>query len=151
LNDPNNTAFTNGIIGNDSDLAFRLSGSYQAPGMVSIAGSMLSNRGYPYYSSYSVSRAAAAAAGGAPTRASQVVPLSQRGDERLPAVTMVDLRVSRPIRLGQGRQFVPQLDIFNIGNAGTTVRYNVAVGSTYLTPAEILAPRIIRVGFVLDF
>jgi hypothetical protein len=46
---------------------------------------------------------------------------------------------------------VPQLDLFNIGNAGTIVRYNVAVGSTYLTPAEIVAPRIIRVGFSLDF
>ena len=151
LNDPNNTLFSNGIIGNDSDLAFRLSGSYQAPGKVSIAGSMLSNRGYPYVSTFSVSRALAAASGVALTRASQNVFLSDRGDERLPSVTMVDLRVSRPIRLGQGRQFVPQLDLFNIGNAGTIVRYNVAVGSTYLTPAEILAPRIIRVGFSFDF
>jgi hypothetical protein len=151
LNDPNNTAFANGIIGNDSDLAFRLSGSYQAPGRVSVAGSMLSNRGYPYYSSYSVSRAAATAAGVSLTRASQVVPLTERGVERLPSVTMVDLRVSRPIRIGQNRQLVPQLDIFNVGNAGTTVRYNVAVGSTYLTSAEILAPRIVRVGFSLDF
>ena len=51
----------------------------------------------------------------------------------------------------RGAKFVPQLDLFNIGNAGTIVRYNVAVGSTYLTPAEILAPRIIRVGFSFDF
>jgi len=97
------------------------------------------------------SRAAAAASGVALTRASQVVPLTERGVERLPAVTMVDLRISRPIRLGQNSQFVPQLDIFNIGNAGTIVRYNVAVGGTYLTPAEIVAPRIVRVGFSLDF
>ena len=38
-----------------------------------------------------------------------------------------------------------------LGNAGTIVRYNVAVGSTYLTPAEIVAPRIVRVGFSIDF
>ena len=110
---------------------------------------MLSNGGYPYYSSYSVTRASVAPAV-ALTRASQVVPLSERGDERLPSVTMVDLRISRPIKFGQ-RQFVPQLDLFNIGNAGTIVRYNVAVGSTYLTPAEIVAPRIVRVGFSIDF
>src|SRR5262249_44640778 len=52
LNDPNNTLFNDGIIGNDSDLAFRLSGTYQAPGSVNVSGSLLSNRGYPYYSSF---------------------------------------------------------------------------------------------------
>jgi hypothetical protein len=78
------------------------------------------------------------------------VLLSERGDERLPTVTMVDLRFSRPIKFGT-RQFVPQLDIFNIGNAATIVRYNPAVGSTYLAPGEILAPRIVRVGFSIDF
>ena len=31
LNDPNFTTFSNGIVGNDSDLAFRLSGSYRLP------------------------------------------------------------------------------------------------------------------------
>jgi hypothetical protein len=31
------------------------------------------------------------------------------------------------------------------------VNRTVAVGSAYLTPVEILAPRIIRVGFSLDF
>ena len=78
------------------------------------------------------------------------MPLSERGDERLPGVTMVDLRISRPFKFGQ-RQIIPQLDLFNIGNAGTIVRYNVAVGSTYLNPAEIVAPRIIRLGFSIDF
>jgi hypothetical protein len=150
LNDPNNTLFSNGIIGNDSDIAFRLSGSYQAPGSISIAGTMLSNGGYPYVSTYSVSRASVAPAV-ALTRASQTVFLSQRGDERLPAVTMVDLSVSRAFRFGNGRSISPRLDLFNIGNIGTIVRYNVGVGTTYLTPAEIVAPRIIRVGFSLDF
>ena len=46
---------------------------------------------------------------------------------------------------------MPQLEIFNIGNAATVVRYNPAVGATYLAPGEILAPRIIRVGFSIDF
>jgi len=149
LNDPNNTRFANGVVGNDSKVAFRLSGSYQFPQSILLAGSLISNGGYPYYSSYSITRASVAPAV-ALTRASQVIPLSARGDERLPAVTMVDLRVSRPFKFGQ-RQIVPQVDLFNIGNASTIVRYNVAVGSTYLTPAEIVAPRIIRVGFSVDF
>jgi len=149
LNDPNNTLFPNGVIGNDSKVALRVSGSYQLPAQISLAGSLISNGGYPYYSSYSVTRASVAPAV-ALTRASQVIPLTERAVERLPPVTMVDLRVSRPFKFG-GRQFVPQLDLFNIGNASTIVRYNVAVGATYLGPAEIVAPRIIRVGFSVDF
>jgi len=149
LNDPNNTRFSNGIIGNDSEVAFRLSGSYRLPWSIDLAGSLISNSGYPYVSTYSLSRAAAAPTVNL-TRASQTVFLSERGEERYPSVTMVDLRISRPIKFGT-RQFNPQLDIFNIGNAATVVRYNPSVGSTYLAPGEILAPRIIRVGFSIDF
>ena len=150
LNDPNNTLYPTGIIGNDSEVAFRLSGSYMMPYDIMLSGSLLSNTGYPYVSTYNVTRAIASAAGVSLTRSSQSVDLSERGDERLPSVTMLDLRISRPIRIGT-RRFVPQLDIFNITNADTVVSVQTAVGSTYLNPREILAPRIIRVGFSLDF
>ena len=151
LNDPNNLVYPTGIIGNDSTVGFRLSGSYNdLPGGINLAGSMVSNGGYPYVSSYALTRALAAAQGIALTRTSQTIVLSERGDERLPSVTMVDLRVSRPFRFGN-RQFIPQLDIFNIGNASTVLSLQNAVGDTYLDPREILSPRIIRVGFSLDF
>ena len=151
LNDPNLTVFPNGIIGNDSEKAFRLSGSYRLPGDISVAGSMISNNGYPYTSTYSVSRALARTAGVAQTRSSQTVLLSERGNERYPDVTMFDIRLSRPFRFGGGRSFTPQVDFFNISNSDTIVSYNGAVGSSYLQPREILAPRIIRVGFSLSF
>jgi len=38
-----------------------------------------------------------------------------------------------------------------VGNAATVVNLTNGVGATYLAPAEILAPRIIRVGFSVDF
>jgi hypothetical protein len=150
LNDPNLTFYPTGIIGNDSKVAFRLSGSYLMPYDIMLSGSMLSNTGYPYQSTYNVTRAIASAAGVSLTRSSQTVELSERGDERLPTVTMVDLRIARPIRIGT-RRIVPQLDIFNLTNADTVVSLQNAVGSTYLNPREIVAPRIIRVGFSLDF
>ena len=77
-------------------------------------------------------------------------PQADIGDERFDAVTMVDLRLSRAFHLG-ARRIVPQFDIFNIGNAATVVALNTGVGATYLAPAEIVAPRIIRVGFSIDF
>ena len=150
LNDPNNTLYPRGIIGNDSEVAFRMSGSYMLPYDVMLSGSLLSNTGYPYVSTFNVTRTIATGAGVSLTRSSQTVDLSERGDERLPTVTMVDLRISRPIRIGT-RRIVPQLDIFNITNADTVVSLQSAVGGTYLNPREILAPRIIRVGFSLDF
>jgi hypothetical protein len=151
LNDPNTLVYDRGIIGSDSPVGFRLSGTYQLPGGFSFAGSLVSNTGYPYVSSYSVSRATAQAQTGVRlTRASQAIDLSRRGDERLPNVTMADIRVSRVFRFGN-RRIVPQLDIFNIGNADTVVSLNGSVGGTYLEPREILSPRIIRVGFSLDF
>jgi len=151
LNDPNVTLYPQGIIGNDSETAFRLSGSYILPGDITVAGSMIANNGYPYVSTYSLTRAVAATQGITLTRATQTVQLSERGDERYGNVMMFDIRLSRAFRFGGGRSFAPQIDFFNIGNADTTVAHAVAVGGSYLQPAEILAPRIIRVGFSFNF
>jgi len=150
LNDPNVTLYPEGIIGNDSNNAFRLSGSYTLPWEINLAGSMIANSGYSYQSTVSVSRAAALAQGFPLTRATQTVVLSERGDERFDTVSMVDIRLSRAFRFGS-RSFTPQVDFFNIGNADTVVAQNVQVGSSYLYPSEILSPRIIRVGFSLNF
>jgi hypothetical protein len=150
LNDPNNLTFDRGIIGNDSKYGFRLSGSYRLPYEIALAGSVVANEGYPYVSSYSISRAEAARLGVTLTRANQAVSLARRGEERLPNVVMGDLRVSRAFRFGN-RRIVPQLDIFNISNVDTITSLATAVGGTYLEPREIISPRIIRVGFSLDF
>jgi hypothetical protein len=149
-NDPNQTIYPRGIIGNDSRFGFRLSGSYQTWGGIVVAGSFVSNQGYPYVSSYNLTRAVAAQQGITLTRSSQNITLSQRGDERLPNVTLADIRISRAFRMGN-RQFVPTLDIFNISNVDTIVSLNNSVGGTYLEPREIIAPRIIRLGFSIDF
>ncbi len=146
LNDPNNTLYSNGVVGFDSKVAFRLSGSYVMPWDITVAGSLISNTGYPYVSTYTVTRALVPNL----VRASQTVFLSSRGDERLPSVTMLDMRFSRPFQYG-GRRFVPQLDIFNIANSSAIVGVNSSVSATYLVPNQIVAPRIVRVGFSIDF
>ena len=147
LNDPNFNGVANGIVGNDSKYAFRLSGSYRTPGDVLVAGSLVANQGYPFVSTFQVTRALVPTL----TRASQIVWLSPRGDERLPNVTSIDLALSRPFKFGQGRQVVPRLDIYNIGNADTVLGTTGAVGGSYGFPTQILAPRIMRVGFSVNF
>ncbi len=63
LNDPNNVIFSEGTIGNDSEVAFRLSGSYRLPWDFNLSGSMVSNTGYPVVTTYNVTRAYAATFG----------------------------------------------------------------------------------------
>jgi len=150
LNDPNIAAYPKGIVGSDSLYAFRLSGSYRAPYEIQVAGTLVSNTGYPYMSTYSVTRAAAAAAGVTLTRASQTIFLSDRGDERYPAVTLIDLRISRIFRFG-ARRIEPTFDIFNLGNASTVVGTTLGVGSTYMVPNSIVSPRIMKIGFNVSF
>jgi len=43
------------------------------------------------------------------------------------------------------------VDFFNITNAAPAVTMTQAVGGSYLAPTQILAPRIIRVGFAILF
>jgi hypothetical protein len=147
LNDPNNALnFPEGIEGTDSAYAFRLSGSYLAPYDISVSGSFILNDGYPYQSQYAVTRTVFPAL----TRSSQTVRLTERGDERLPDVRMIDLRVSRTFRFGE-RRVTPLVELFNLGNADTIIGFNNNVGGTYLRPTEILSPRIVRFGVLVDF
>lgn len=153
-NDPNNQLFPEGIIGNDSETAFRLSGSYELPFGLDLSGSMVANNGYPYVSTYNLTRAVAATQGINLTRASQTIPLSKRGDERYENVVMFDARLGKSFRFGSRGRFTPEISLFNITNADTVVNTTVAVGPTYLLPSggdPILSPRIIRVGFALSF
>ena len=68
----------------------------------------------------------------------------------------MSLNIARSIAYGGIAATQVQISVpsANITNADTVVNKNVAVGSTYLLPAggdPILSPRIIRVGFSLNF
>jgi len=154
LNDPNFLTFSNGIVGNDSPVAFRLSGSYSAPWDILVAGTFIANSGFPYISTFSVTRAAFPGlcnCSSTLVRSTQTVLLSDRGDERLPPVRQLDLRVSRVFKFVGNRRIVPQLDLFNVTNAYTPTGVNVAVGTVWRQPNAIISPRIARVGFSINF
>jgi len=138
-------------VGSDSTYAFRASGIYNAPYGINVSGSLVSNTGYPYVSTYAVTRALATGAGVALTRSSQTIFLSDRGDERLPAVSLIDLRISRSFRFAGGRRIEPTFDIFNLGNASTITGLATGVGSTYRVPNGIVSPRIMKIGLAINF
>jgi hypothetical protein len=78
------------------------------------------------------------------------VRLTRRGDERLPDVAMIDLRLSRTFQFND-RRITPMIESFNLTNADTVVGYNANVGTSYLRPTEILSPRLLRLGISVDF
>jgi len=147
LNDPNNLINQQDQVGDQSKYSFKASGSYTAPWDVTIAGAFLYNNGYPYQSTYSVTRTASPGL----TRASQAVYLTERGVERMPNVAMLDLRVSRAIRFAGDRQLTPQIEIFNLANSSAITALTTTVGAKYLYPSQILGPRMVRFGFYLQF
>lgn len=148
LNDPNNTTYQQGIVGNDSRYSFKLAGGYMIPrAEVMLSGTFLWNNGYPYQSTMSVTRTNVPAL----TRSSQAIRLAERGAERLEDVKLLDLRLSRTIKLGKSLKLQPQVEVFNVLNASTIVNIAATTGSRYLFPTEILAPRIFRFGASLTF
>jgi len=147
FNDPNNLINQQGRQGNDSPFQMRLSGSYLLPGSVSVSGSFIRNSGYPYQTTYSITKAIYPGL----TRSSQSIRINASGDQRYPTVMMADVRISRPIRFGKNHSIEPQLDIFNATNADTIVSVVTTYGTRLGLPSEILAPRLVRVGLVLKF
>ncbi|MBI2221760.1 MAG: TonB-dependent receptor [Acidobacteria bacterium] len=148
LNDPNSLDFQEGVSGNDATYQLKLSGTYVVPrAEIIVSGSLMNSTGYPRQFTYQVTRSVVPTL----TRSAQTIRLNRRGDERLPRVTMADLRFSRSFSLGGDRRFEPQVDLFNVFNADTIVNMVDAAGPRLGYPGEILAPRIMRVGFVFKF
>ena len=146
LNDPNNLNNQQGVVGANATYTAKISGSYLMPGDINVSGSLVRAEGFPYQSTFSVTRTQFPVL----TRASQRVLLSESGEERYPNVTLLDLRVSRPFAVG-AMTIEPLLEVFNVANASTIVTLTSAVGANYLRPTEILGPRLLRIGVRVQF
>ncbi len=68
-----------------------------------------------------------------------------------PRLTQVDLRVSRLFRLAGTTRLRGSLDIYNIFNANSVLSMTPTYGSSWRNAAQVLSPRLLRVGAQLDF
>ena len=68
-----------------------------------------------------------------------------------PRLTQVDLRVSRLFRLAGTTRLRGSLDIYNIFNASSVLSMTPTYGPSWLNAAQVLSPRLLRVGAQLDF
>lgn len=65
--------------------------------------------------------------------------------ERMPNITVFDLRTEKVLELGPGR-VTGFFDIYNIFNTNAEQDLTISSGASYLRPVAITAPRIARVG-----
>lgn len=65
---------------------------------------------------------------------------------RYPWVKIWDNRISKRFSLPRGHSIEGMLDLFNTLNVNTVTEQVNRVGSTYLQPTEIIAPRVFRLG-----
>ena len=152
LNDPNFTLFPTGHHRQRLGGGFRLSGSYALPVGHQHRRSMIPTTAIPYVSTFLVTRALAAAAGrDADSRQPDDVRSAERGDERFGNVTMVDLRLSQDVPLRQPQHRAANRLLQHRQCRRPPWQHDGGGRATLSVPSEILSPRIIRVGFSLDF
>lgn len=89
---------------------------------------------------------------GDPTAGAKDVLIARTLDEyRLPALWLVDLRLSRGFRLGRGR-LTALVDVFNLTNRATTLQVARDIElPNFNRPREIVRPRIVRLGLSYRF
>ena len=68
-----------------------------------------------------------------------------------PRLTQVDLRVSRSFRMMGNARLRGSLDIYNIFNASSVLSMTPTYGPSWLNAAQVLSPRLLRIGAQLDF
>ena len=127
LNDPNNTRYSR--TARRERLERTRSGCRAATtrrGTSTLRGSLISNTGYPYVSTYLGQPDAAA---DADARQPDDLPERARGRAGMPTVTLIDLGFSRRSRSVR-TQIVPRIDFYNPGRVDRG-RTQPAVGGTY--------------------
>jgi hypothetical protein len=156
---PNALINATGPISADVPVQFKLTGTYVLPWDVSLSGNFRSQSGTPYNRQLSVPMTL----GGSATV--NVEPLNSR---RLPALTTVDLQVSKQFRKVAGGAFNVLFAVSNLTNANTVWSVRTLTGlSTFRvggiptgpinvvpqfgTPTSILGPRIARIGVTYRF
>jgi hypothetical protein len=157
---PNSFIFADGPIFNDRPHQFKMSGSYLLPHDIMVSGNLRSQSGPPI-TRYVSQRLTAPGA-------STSVNVEPIGSHRLSRMNTVDARVAKTLRMAGNRALELNLDIFNLANANTVwgvrsltgrikVRQNGDPNGAlldlqqFMSPSQILAPRIVRFSAAFRF
>jgi hypothetical protein len=145
LNNPNYT-FRRGLEQRDVPVSFKVSGSYEFPYQIMLSGNVQHFTGFPEDTTVRVSSDTVSL-----TQVSQRVRVDPRGTTRLPDNNLVDLSVRKTFVVGDQASVQAVLELFNLLNANTTQSRITQLGSSYGRVTSIQYPRMLRLGFMLQF
>ena len=131
---------------------FIATGLYQAGWGINLAANMVNRQGFAMqYMRSPVDTRTISPAGDANARNKAIFLLDEAGDERLPGVTSLDLRVGKEFAFKTTR-FNIDVDLFNALNADTILgrQYNLQA-TTANNVLEIMNPRVLRLGLRFNF
>jgi len=125
---------------------FILTGLYQAPWGINLAGNMLNRQGFA--AQYFRDQVATT---DARQRNKSVFLLNEAGDKRLPSVTSLDLRVGKEFGYRRAKLNL-DVDLFNALNSSVVLgrQYNLRL-TTANNVLEIMNPRVLRLGVRVNF
>ena len=131
---------------------FIATGLYQAKWGINLAANMVNRQGFAQqFHRTSVDTRTISAAGDANARTKTVFLLDEAGENRLPSVTSLDLRLGKEFAFNRTR-FNLDIDVFNALNANTVLgrQYDLrsSAGNNVL---EIMNPRVLRLGLRFAF
>lgn len=145
LNNPNNT-FRKGRDPRDVPVSFKLSGAYELPWRLSVAGTIQHFTGLPESTTVLVASDTVAL-----TQVSQSVRIVPNATTRLPDNDLIDLSLRRKFAGWRGASLEPVLEVFNLTNANTIQGWLTQLGPTYHRSTSIQFPRMLRLGVNVKF
>jgi hypothetical protein len=83
---------------------------------------------------------------GGRTIPSIVLNVEPIGAQRLPNINALNLRAEKSFRFSAAQRVSLQLNVYNTLNANTATRVQVRSGASFLTPREIMAPRVMELS-----
>ncbi len=143
VDDPNNRDFNDDVPEwNDAPLVIKIIGSWELPLGFTFGGFFNYRSGLPTQRYFSYSGL---------NQGRINVDTQKYGSERYPALTILDLRLSKVFRLGKYGTIEVMADLFNTFNSYTTLDWDEESWEGYQSIYTVLAPRILRLGVKWQF
>lgn len=145
FNDPNyNINRQNNVLNMDSTFVFKVDSTYEMPWHVMASVNFQHYTGFPIQPTEVFS-------GPELAQKTETIILQPAGIQRLPAVNLLNLRVSRVFRFGERYTLQPIVDMFNLTNSQTVVSEVTTYGPNFLRPSNTVNPFLARIGLKFMF
>jgi TonB dependent receptor/Carboxypeptidase regulatory-like domain len=142
----------NSYLNNDATYVFKIDNTYQLPWKIGSSVNFQHYTGYPFLPQAIFEQPTA------PNQAPQdfnqgpeTVVLQPAGQQRLPSVNMLNLRLSREFVMNDRWHVEPLIDFFNVTNAQTVTAWGQYFGGTYKEPGNTINPFLARFGLRFNF